>query len=107
MAMFFRTELTQARITFLNSGGFETLLGYSGPHLYNTMMSLHGIVMIASILVGVGAMSNYLVPLLIGANDMAFPRLNSFAFWINVPGAIILVSALFFGGLEPGRGGVT
>src|SRR3972149_2413066 len=102
MAMFFRTELAAAGITFLNSDVFETLLGYSGPHLYNTMMSLHGIVMIASILIGIGAMSNYLVPLLIGANDMAFPRLNAFAFWINVPGAIILVSALFFGGFDTG-----
>jgi cytochrome c oxidase subunit 1 len=47
-------------------------------------------------------MSNYLVPLLIGANDMAFPRLNAFAFWINVPGAIILLSSLFFGGFDTG-----
>ena len=102
MAMFFRTELASAGITFLNSDIWETILGYSGPHLYNTMMSLHGIVMIASILLGVGALSNYLVPLLIGANDMAFPRLNSFAFWVTVPGAIILVSSMFFGGFDTG-----
>ncbi|MDA1330434.1 MAG: cbb3-type cytochrome c oxidase subunit I [Chloroflexi bacterium] len=101
-AMFFRTELARSGITFLNNPIFETLLGYSGPDLYNSLMSLHGIVMIASILLGVGALSNYLVPLLIGANDMAFPRLNAFAFWINVPGALILVSSLFFGGFDTG-----
>lgn len=101
-ALLFRTELAQSGITFLNSDIFETLLGYSSEHLFNTLMSLHGIVMIASILLGVGALSNYLVPLLIGANDMAFPRLNSFAFWVNVPGAIILVSSLFFGGFDTG-----
>lgn len=101
-AMLFRTELVESGIGFLNNEFFEVLLGYSGPHLYNTLMSLHGIVMIAGILLGVGAMSNYLVPLLIGANDMAFPRLNSFAFWINVPGALILVSSLFFGGFDTG-----
>ncbi|HKY79231.1 MAG TPA: cbb3-type cytochrome c oxidase subunit I, partial [Anaerolineales bacterium] len=42
------------------------------------------------------------VPLLIGANDMAFPRLNSFGFWVNVPGAIILLSSMFFGGFDTG-----
>jgi cytochrome c oxidase subunit 1 len=102
MAMLFRWELAQSGITFLNNPIFETILGYSGPDLYNTLMSLHGIVMIASILLGVGALSNYLIPLLIGANDMAFPRLNAFAFWINVPGAVILVSSLFLGGFDTG-----
>ena len=70
--------------------------------MYNTYMSLHGIVMIFSILLGVGAMSNYLVPLMIGANDMAFPRLNAFAFWINVPAGILLLSSLALGGFDTG-----
>jgi cytochrome c oxidase subunit 1 len=65
-------------------------------------MSLHGIVMIYAILLGVGAMSNYLVPLMIGANDMAFPRLNAFAYWINVPGGILLITTLFLGGFDTG-----
>lgn len=101
-AMLFRIELAKSGISFLNNPIFNQLLGQSGPDLYNSLMSLHGIVMIAAILLGVGAMQNYLVPLLIGANDMAFPRLNSFAFWINVPGALILVSSLFFGGFDTG-----
>lgn len=101
-AMLFRIELAQAGITFLNNPIFETLLGIEGPQLYNTLMSLHGMVMIVAILAGVGAMANYLVPLLIGANDMAFPRLNAFAFWINVPGAVLLLSSLFLGGFDTG-----
>jgi cytochrome c oxidase subunit 1 len=87
---------------------FRTQLALNQPDVvvtlkgYNTIMTLHGIVMIGGILLGVGAMSNYLVPLMIGANDMAFPRLNAFAFWVNVPGVIILLSSLFLGGLETG-----
>ena len=69
---------------------------------YNTVMSLHGIVMIVGILLGVGAMSNYLVPLMIGANDMAFPRLNAFAYWVNVPAAILLMLVWPLGGFDTG-----
>ncbi|MCZ7569455.1 MAG: cbb3-type cytochrome c oxidase subunit I [Ardenticatenaceae bacterium] len=89
-ALTFRTELAHSGIQFLS------------PALYNTLMGLHGIVMIAAILLGVGAMSNYLVPLLIGARDMAFPRLNAFAYWINVPGAVLVLSSLFLGGFDTG-----
>lgn len=101
-AILFRIELARAGITFLNNPIFEILFGHSGADLYNSFMSLHGIVMIVSILLGVGAMSNYLVPMLIGANDMAFPRLNAFAYWVNIPGAVVLVGSLFFGGFDTG-----
>ena len=101
-ALLFRIELSRAGITFLSNPVFEILFGHSGADIYNTFMSLHGMVMIASILLGIGAMINYLVPLMIGANDMAFPRLNAFAYWVNVPGAILLVSSLFLGGFDTG-----
>jgi cytochrome c oxidase subunit 1 len=58
--------------------------------------------MIGSILLGVGGLMNYLVPLMIGASDMAFPRLNAFGYWVNVPGALLLVSAMFVGGWNTG-----
>jgi cytochrome c oxidase subunit 1 len=89
-ALIFRTELVQAGLQFLT------------PDIYNTYMSLHGIVMIMAILLGVAAMSNYLVPLMIGASDMAFPRLNGFAYWLNVPSGILLLSSLFLGGFDTG-----
>jgi cytochrome c oxidase subunit 1 len=89
-ALIFRVELAQSGMQFLS------------PGLYNTLMGLHGIVMIASILIGVGAMSNYLVPLMIGASDMAFPRLNAVAYWVNVPAALLVVSSLFLGGFDTG-----
>ncbi|HLA98718.1 MAG TPA: cbb3-type cytochrome c oxidase subunit I [Anaerolineales bacterium] len=98
-ALTFRTELAATGLLFKDEAN---ILGMSGLGFYNTIMSLHGIVMIGAILLGVGAMSNYLVPLMIGANDMAFPRLNAFAYWLNVPGAILLVSSLFLGGFDTG-----
>src|SRR4030067_1592645 len=57
-----RTELISPGIQFLQLKD------------YNTFMSLHGIMMIVAMLLGVAAMSNFLVPVMIGANDMAFPR---------------------------------
>jgi cytochrome c oxidase subunit 1 len=99
-AMIFRTELAAPGLQFLRQD--VELFNMNGLNFYNTIMSLHGIVMIYAILLGVGAMSNYLVPLLIGANDMAFPRLNAFAYWINVPGGILLITTLFLGGFDTG-----
>jgi cytochrome c oxidase subunit 1 len=89
-ALIFRTELAQPGLQYITSDTF------------NTMISLHGIVNIGGILLGVGAMSNFLVPLLIGTNDMAFPRLNAFAFWINIPGIVLLLSTLLMGGIDAG-----
>jgi cytochrome c oxidase subunit 1 len=89
-ALIFRSELVNTGMQFL------TLIEY------NTLMSLHGMVMIVSILVGIAAIMNYTVPLLIGASDMAFPRLNAFSFWIAVPAGLILLSSMFLGGFDTG-----
>ena len=99
-ALIFRTELAASQLQFLTTE-FK-LFNQNGPQLYNTLMSLHGIVMIISILLGVSGMINYAVPLLIGAADMSFPRLNAFSYWIAVPGAVILLSSLFLGGFDTG-----
>jgi cytochrome c oxidase subunit I len=85
-AMIFRTEL--ALPVAIPERGDEAS-DQNGLQFYNTLMSLHGMIMIVSILLGVAGMINYLVPLLIGAQDMAFPRLNAFAFWVAVPAAVL------------------
>ncbi|MEI6290500.1 MAG: cbb3-type cytochrome c oxidase subunit I, partial [Chloroflexota bacterium] len=54
------------------------------------------------LLLGVSGVINYLVPMLIGAQDMAFPRLNAFSFWVAIPAAIILLSSLALGGFDTG-----
>ncbi|HKI53059.1 MAG TPA: cbb3-type cytochrome c oxidase subunit I [Anaerolineales bacterium] len=99
-ALIFRTELAASGLQFLNVD--MSLFGQTGPQLYNTLMSLHGMIMIVSILLGIGGIMNYVVPLLVGAHDMAFPRLNAFAFWIAVPAAVLLLMALVLGGFDTG-----
>ena len=89
-ALIFRSQLADPAQRFLT------------PIEYNTLMSLHGIVMIIGILTGISAIMNYTVPLLIGTSDMAFPRLNAFSFWIAVPGSIILLSSMALGGFDTG-----
>ncbi len=90
LAMIFRTELLATSMQYLTLDTF------------NTMISMHGIVMIAAILLGIGGLANYLAPLMIGASDMAFPRLNGFAFWVTPPAAILVIMAMFFGGWDTG-----
>ncbi len=90
LASVFRVELAEAGRQFLD------------PGVYNTMIGMHGWVMIASILLGIAGMANYLVPLLIGAEDMAFPRLNAWAFWLNVPASFLLFTSMFVGGWDTG-----
>ena len=90
LAIIFRLELVYPGLQFLSNDQ------------YNTLFSAHGIIMIVSILLGVGGMINYLVPLMIGANDMAFPRLNAFSYWVAVPAAVFLFLGIAVGGWDTG-----
>jgi cytochrome c oxidase subunit 1 len=63
---------------------------------YNSLLTSHGITML--FLFGtpiLAAFSNYLIPLLIGADDMAFPRINAIAFWLLPPGAMLIWAGFF------------
>jgi cytochrome c oxidase subunit 1 len=75
------------------------------PDVYNGLLTLHGTVMLFLWIVPAGAgLANYLIPLMIGARDMAFPRLNAIAFWMIPPSGILLIGSFFF---EPPTAGWT
>src|SRR6202789_714459 len=64
---------------------------------YNELLTLHGTTMIFLFVVPVMAgFGNYFLPLMIGARDMAFPRLNALSFWLLLFGGIVFYSTLFF-----------
>ena len=86
-AILMRIQLAHAESTFLS------------PQVFNKLFTLHGttgVFFVAMpILFGFG---NYLVPLMVGARDMAFPRLNAFSFWMTSFGGIFLYASVFGGG---------
>ncbi|MBT98443.1 MAG: cytochrome c oxidase subunit I [Dehalococcoidia bacterium] len=70
---------------------------------YNTAMGLHGIIMVAvAVAIIMGGFANFLVPLMIGADDVAFPRLNALSFWIVPPVAVLLIATPLMGGFDSG-----
>lgn len=70
-----------------------------GPKLYNVAFTIHGagLILFWMIPVLTGFFANYLVPLMIGARDVAFPRLNALSFWFYVGAAVVAVMALLLG----------
>jgi cytochrome c oxidase subunit I len=90
-ALLMRTQLAEPGNTLL-----------SGER-YNELLTLHGTTMIFLFVVPVMAgFGNYFVPLMIGARDMAFPRLNALSFWLLLTGGIVFYCTLFFNPPEAG-----
>src|SRR5215813_2446550 len=93
---------------FLVVGGVEALIiriqlmhshnDFVSPQVFNRMFTMHGTTMIFFMVMPVlFGFANYLVPLMIGARDMAFPRLNAFSFWLTAFGGLLLYFS-FLGG---------
>jgi len=73
------------------------------PGVYNGVFTIHATIMIFLWLIPMLAgFANYLIPLMIGARDMAFPRINAVAFWMIPPAAVLLMSSFFFGPAQAG-----
>src|SRR3984957_15749273 len=79
--------------------------GIVSPQVFNRLMTLHGTAMV--FLVGMPILTgffNYLMPLMIGARDLAFPRLNAFGFWLWLFGSLLLYFSYIGGGGMDGAG---
>ena len=95
MALLMRTQLAQAEADFITQDG------------YNELFTMHGTTMVFLVVVPILAgIANYLVPLMIGARDMAFPRLNAFSYWLFLFGGVVLLLSFFANG-GAARGGWT
>jgi cytochrome c oxidase subunit 1 len=87
MALLLRTQLAQSGNDFLTRDS------------YNEVMTMHGTTMVFLVVVPILAgFGNFLVPLMIGARDMAFPRLNAMSYWLFLFGGIILLLSFFAAG---------
>ncbi len=84
-ALLVRTQLIAPNLKFLN------------PQQYNEMFTMHGTTMIFMVVVPIFAgLGNYFIPLMIGARDMAFPRLNALSFWLLFFGGVVMYASFFF-----------
>src|SRR5215207_4652137 len=90
-ALMMRLQLSQADNTLLT------------PQTYNELFTMHGSTMVFLFIVPFWAgVANYFVPLMIGARDMAFPKLNALSFWLLAAGGVVFYSSLFFSPPECG-----
>ncbi len=93
MAMVIRAEL------------FEPGLQFVEPQFFNSMTTMHALIMIfGAVMPGFVGLANWLVPMMIGAPDMALPRMNNWSFWILPFAFSMLLSTLFMEGGGPAGG---
>ena len=91
-ALLLRIQLGTAESTFLS------------PETYNQLFTMHGTTMIFLAIMPLSAMFfNFMIPLLIGARDVAFPRLNAFSYWVFLLGGLFLNASFLFG-VAPDQG---
>jgi len=77
---------------------FGDNMGYLPPHHYDQIFTAHGVIMIFFVAMPlVTGLMNFLVPLQIGARDVAFPFLNNFSFWMTTAGGVLVMASLFLG----------
>jgi cytochrome c oxidase subunit 1 len=90
-ALLIRLQLAQPNGRVLSANG------------YNQVFTMHGTTMVFLVIMPLSVgLANFMVPLQIGARDVAFPRMNAFSYWLFLSGGIFLYSSFFFGGAPNG-----
>ena len=93
LALGIRAELFQPGLQFFN------------PQLFNQLTTMHGLIMVfGAIMPAFVGFANWMIPLQIGAPDMAFARMNNLSFWLLIPAAIMIVGSFFMPGGAPAAG---
>ncbi len=93
MALTIRAELFQPGLQIVE------------PEFFNSLTTMHGLIMIfGAIMPAAVGFANWMIPMLIGAPDMAFARMNNWSFWLLPPAAILLILSFFMPGGAPGSG---
>ncbi len=91
MALLIRTQLAWSNLKLID------------PNRYNELFTMHGTSMIFLVIVPIWAgFANYILPLQIGARDMAFPRLNAFSFWLLLFSGLVMFLSYVFGAVPNG-----
>ncbi len=93
MAMVIRAELFQPGLQFVN------------PQFFNSMTTMHALIMVfGAVMPAFVGLANWLIPMMIGAPDMALPRMNNWSFWILPFAGTMLIGTLFMQGGAPAGG---
>ena len=93
LALGIRAELFQPGLQLIN------------PELFNQLTTMHGLIMVfGAIMPAFVGFANWMIPLQIGAADMAFARMNNFSFWLMIPAALMLGTSFFLPGGAPAAG---
>jgi cytochrome c oxidase subunit I len=103
LAMMIRWELAWPETAVPGAGWIPEPYMYEGiipPQTYNAIFTMHATIMIFFVVmpIMVGAFGNFLIPLMIGTRDMAFPKLNMLSFWVGAVAGVIMLASFFVPG---------
>ena len=102
LAMFF---VGGAMALVIRAELFEPGLQFVEPQFFNSMVTMHALVMVfGAVMPAFVGLANWMIPVMIGAPDMALPRMNNMSFWMLVAGLLLISSTLFMEGGAPAAG---
>src|SRR5438132_7184623 len=108
LAMLVRAQLAwpHAELPWVSSWFLESNGGRMSESFYNMLFSMHASIMIFFVIIPVlvGAFGNFTIPLMVGAKDMAFPKLNMMSYWFMWPAFVVILSSFFADGGAPAAG---